>query len=203
MLHLLYLNKDMSRFLFQNALTVILPLKLKQSAGKWRVLCNISGLFASSWRDSPQWARASSLTKFLDHTQRRITVGRTPLDEWSVRCRYLYLTTHSNHNRQTSMPPVEFEPTISAGERPQTYALDRAATGTGKDLKVLSRNTNKMQLCNRIYYSKVYWRLNMYRAAHRSSSGALNCICSLSFTYPCGDRPVTTWVYKPEAANTI
>ena len=28
------------------------------------------------------------------------------------------------------MPPVGFEPTISAGERPQTYALDRAATGT-------------------------------------------------------------------------
>ena len=28
------------------------------------------------------------------------------------------------------MPPVEFEPTISADERPQTYALDRAATGT-------------------------------------------------------------------------
>ena len=32
------------------------------------------------------------------------------------------------------MPPVEFEPTISAGERPQTYALDRAATGTGISL---------------------------------------------------------------------
>ena len=29
------------------------------------------------------------------------------------------------------MPPVGFEPTISAGEQPQTYALDRAATGTG------------------------------------------------------------------------
>ena len=28
------------------------------------------------------------------------------------------------------MPPVGFEPTISAVERPQTYALDRAATGT-------------------------------------------------------------------------
>jgi hypothetical protein len=26
---------------------------------------------------------------------------------------------------------VGFEPTISAGERPQTYALDRTATGTG------------------------------------------------------------------------
>jgi len=29
------------------------------------------------------------------------------------------------------MMPVGFEPTISAGERPQTYALERAATGTG------------------------------------------------------------------------
>ena len=30
------------------------------------------------------------------------------------------------------MPLVGFEPTISAGERPQTYALDRVATETGK-----------------------------------------------------------------------
>jgi len=29
------------------------------------------------------------------------------------------------------MPPVGLETTISAGERPKTYALDRAATGTG------------------------------------------------------------------------
>ena len=33
------------------------------------------------------------------------------------------------------MPPMGFEPTISAGERPQTYALDRVATGTG-DIKI-------------------------------------------------------------------
>ena len=32
------------------------------------------------------------------------------------------------------MPQVGFEPTISAGERPQTYALDRAATGTDRHL---------------------------------------------------------------------
>jgi len=31
------------------------------------------------------------------------------------------------------MPRVEFEDTISAGERPKTYASDRAATGTGID----------------------------------------------------------------------
>ena len=68
---------------------------------------------------------------FLDHTQRRTTVGRTPLNERSARRRDLYLTTHDTHNRQTSMPPVGFKPMISAGERPHTYALDRAATGTG------------------------------------------------------------------------
>jgi len=55
---------------------------------------------------------------FLDYTRRRTTVGRTPLDEWSVRRRDLYLTTQNTHNRQTSMPPVGFEPTIPAGERP-------------------------------------------------------------------------------------
>jgi hypothetical protein len=29
------------------------------------------------------------------------------------------------------MPPVGFDPTIPASARPQTYALDRAATGIG------------------------------------------------------------------------
>ena len=85
-----------------------------------------------NWRCAPTRAMGSSFLRFLDHTQRRITVGMTPLDEWSARRRDLYLTTHNTHNRQTSMTPVRFEPTISACERPQTYALDRAATGTGK-----------------------------------------------------------------------
>ena len=75
---------------------------------------------------------ASSFLRFLDHTQRRTTVGRSPLDERSARRGDLYMTTHNTHNRQTSMPTVGFEPTISAGERPQTYALERAATGTGQ-----------------------------------------------------------------------
>ena len=66
---------------------------------------------------------------FLDHTQRRTTFGRTPLDEWSARRRDLYLTAQTLTTNIHA--PVEFEPTISVGERPQTYALDRAATGTG------------------------------------------------------------------------
>jgi hypothetical protein len=98
------------------------------------------------------------------------------------------------------------------------WALDHFKTGLnlrgtfGVNWQLFSRNTNKMQLCNRIYYSKVYWRLNMFRAAHRSSSGASNCVCSLLFIYPCGDRPfrrlsgqrpVNTWVYKAEVASTV
>ena len=76
----------------------------------------------------PQWARTISITRFLDHTG-LTTVGKTPLDEWSARRRDLNLTTYNTHSRQTSMLPVGLESTISAGERPQTYALDRSATG--------------------------------------------------------------------------
>ena len=63
---------------------------------------------------------------FLDHTQRRTTVGRTPLDEWSARRTDLYLTTHDTHNRRISMLSVGFEPKISAGERLQAADLLRS-----------------------------------------------------------------------------
>ena len=58
-------------------------------------------------------------------------VGRSPLDEWSASRRDFYLTTQSTRNRQTSMSPVGFEPTISVGEMPQTYVLDRTAIWIG------------------------------------------------------------------------
>jgi hypothetical protein len=81
------------------------------------------------WSCCPTRAMTSSFMRFLDHTQRRTTVGRTPLDEQLAGRRDLYLTTHNSHNSQTSMSPEGFEPTISADERPQTHAVDRAATG--------------------------------------------------------------------------
>jgi len=84
------------------------------------------------WSHIAQCASVISFTKFLDHIQQCTTVGRTPLDEWSAHRRELYLTTYNSHSRETSMPPVGFEPSVSAGEWPQTYALDRAATGIGK-----------------------------------------------------------------------
>ena len=38
------------------------------------------------------------------------------------------------------MRPVGFEPTISAGERSKTYALDRVATGIGTHFTVVYKN---------------------------------------------------------------
>jgi len=62
-------------------------------------------------------------------TIRLNTFGRTPLDEWSDRRRYFYLTTYNTDFRQTSVAPAGFEPTLSASELTQTQFLDRTATG--------------------------------------------------------------------------
>jgi hypothetical protein len=51
------------------------------------------------------------------------TLDRTHMGEWSARRRGLYLTTHYTHKRQTSMPPAEFEPTITPSERPLWSAV--------------------------------------------------------------------------------
>ena len=62
------------------------------------------------------------------------------------------------------MSPVGFEPTISVGERPQTYALDRAATGTGWD-----------SIPDRPARSQSLYRLS-YRAHHNKLYTGANCI---------------------------
>ena len=83
----------------------------------------------------PHVASASSFLRFTNHNG--TPVGRSPLDECSARRRDLYLTAHNTHNRQTSMPPVGFRPIISAGERPHSYALYRAATVISVPLSIL------------------------------------------------------------------
>ena len=81
-------------------------------------------------RYSPQWARASSFMRFstsdtTTHHSRQDSSGRV------ISPTQRPLPDNTQHSQQTSMPPVGIEPTISAGERTQTYAVDRAATGTG------------------------------------------------------------------------
>jgi hypothetical protein len=137
----------------------------------------------------------SSYMRFLNHTQRRTTVGRTPLGEWSARRRDLYLTTHNTHNRHPC-PPVEFEPMISAGERPQTYALDRAATGTGssqdgtqKHRQTITPPYNPVTgipVCTLICLSK-YDSDRAYQATvskYRQRSLKINAFCFAVFVRP-------------------
>jgi hypothetical protein len=46
---------------------------------------------------------------------------------------------------------VGFEPTISAGEWPQTYALDRAATGTTQQLTNSRREFHQTRYLGKVY----------------------------------------------------
>jgi len=69
------------------------------------------------WRCDPTRVMASLFLRFLDHTQRRTRVGRTPLYEWSARRTDLYLTTH-NYSQQTK---------VHAPSGIQTHNLSRRA----------------------------------------------------------------------------
>jgi len=77
---------------------------------------------------------------------RHTTLGRTHLYGWSAWRRDFYLTTHNTHKRQTSTPPARFKPTIPASERPQTHALDRAASGIGSAVLLLWHQTRRCGL---------------------------------------------------------
>jgi len=72
-------------------------------------------------RSRPRPPQCWGFTITLSYT----TLGKTPLDEWSARRKYLFLTTHNNYNRQSSMPQRDSNP------QSQTHALGRAAAGIG------------------------------------------------------------------------
>jgi hypothetical protein len=71
------------------------------------------------------------------------------------------------------MPPVGFEATVSAGERPQTYALDRAANGNGT-VGVSGPINTKIKLANYLTWpytidrnlSPYYFSIQPNRFAH-------------------------------------
>jgi hypothetical protein len=104
------LSSFSSQFYFQLTVTIEYGLNEETSIKNSRNVIylfwqttDVSRNFFFTWRCSPAPAMASSFTRFLDHTQRRTTIGKTPLDQWSARRRDLYLTTHNTHNRQTDI----------------------------------------------------------------------------------------------------
>ena len=86
---------------------------------------------------------ASSFLRFLDRTQRRTTICRTPLDEWSACRRGLYLTAHTKLTTNIHVPGGIRTLNLSRRE-----ALDRAATESGKHF-MLSREIKGS--CLKIY----------------------------------------------------
>ena len=108
----------MSLYMFQ---TVSFPHQLKSQNPDTVRTVNVSSVTTLNLRQLMSYVYMEHpFLMYLDHTQRRTTVGRTPLDEWSARRRDFYLTTHDTHNRQISMPPGGIRTQISAGERPLT-----------------------------------------------------------------------------------
>jgi len=96
----------------------------------WNLLKQINQVFYNTLFIFGATAPNGPFMWFLYHTQRRITVGRTPLDEWSARRRDLYLTTHNTHNRHPCFR-WESNPQSQQASGCGPTALDRAATGTG------------------------------------------------------------------------
>jgi len=99
---------------------------------RYVMLCYVMLCYVMFWRNSSQGARASSFTRFLDHTQRHTTFGRTPLDERSTHRRDLYLTTHNTHNRQKDHAP--------SGIR--THNLSKRAAADLRGLEVFGKGKN-------------------------------------------------------------
>jgi len=72
------------------------------------------------------------------------------------------------------MRPAAFEPTISAGERPQTYALDRAVTGTGLTINITNLNYRQTGLAYSSSFSNKKW--NAFRKKNSDYSMAVNIL---------------------------
>jgi len=87
----------------------------------------------------------NSVTLSDTHTH---TLSRTPLDEGSAGRRDLYLTTHNTQTRQTSMTPARFEPAIPANKWPQSHALERAATVTGRFVLAVHQQGQSSSRCS-------------------------------------------------------
>ena len=84
------------KIVYQNVLKPTrFDLSLSTFRGLLRIECD--SFFLRHWGRTR--AVALLFLRFLDRTQWRTTLGRTPLDEWSAHRRDIYLTAHNIHNR--------------------------------------------------------------------------------------------------------
>jgi hypothetical protein len=94
-------------------------------------------MLASLVRPSSTYLFTAGVKGFVisfDHSQAHATVGRTSSGRGIGPSQRPLPDNTNTHKRKKSMPPMGFETTIPASARPQTYALDRAATGIGNEM---------------------------------------------------------------------
>ena len=138
----LYIGTCMSVFFLSFFDLLYAALQDAKSHGKHLILLRSAACCVSRvppWGNSAKWSRTSSSSRFYDHIQthhiRQVFSGRAQSKD---PC----LTTHNTYRRQTPMIPAGFETAIPSGGRPQTHALDRAATGIGCRKLYLTKGCN-------------------------------------------------------------
>jgi hypothetical protein len=94
-------------------------------------------------------------------TFRHFTLGRIPLDEWSAPRRHLYLTTHTTHNRQTSMPTGGIRI-----RKPSKRAAGDPRLGIGMTVKAkkVKKNSEWVKIMPLVHTLQLYLSLGNYRA---------------------------------------
>ena len=130
---------------------------------------------------------------------RHVRLSRIPLGERSARRRDLYLTTHNTHNRQISMPPAGIRTRNPASERPQTQALDRPATGTGRDpFEVIKCSfmlfylySNRQTLITNFVSSCNYLLKTITELFNRTKYNSKSHNCKFAFVTSSSDIPMT------------
>ena len=125
----------------------------------------------TSWCNTPPSGPEPPHYRSFTIILRLPTVGRTPLDEWSARGRDRSLTTLNAHIGRTSMPSAGLESTSPKSGRPQTHALDCAATGIG-DVTVMEVNLNNHSMIKLIIIIR---RVYMYSQSARSVPLSAKC----------------------------
>jgi hypothetical protein len=97
------------------------------------------GLFFLPWRNNPEWARASSLSRLHDHTQTRHT--RQDSSGRVISPTQRPLPDNTQHLQETDIHAVGEIRTRNPSKRTaQTHALDCAGTGIGRELHSSSKS---------------------------------------------------------------
>jgi len=117
---------------FWKTFTAVRSYKTPYLGRQYSSEANPFSFYGATGRNEPGPTRYRDFTITLRHT----TISRTHLDEWSTRRNYLWLTKHNTPKRHTCMPLAGFESSVPASEWPQTHAFGRAATGTGRQIRL-------------------------------------------------------------------